>query len=129
MEHLFSLSGIIEFFAVFPVPIALAAGGAPHSAWLFASLWVLKLAQNSPGFAQLGRVFVLEAKPLASVLVLFLIVLFLASALMHVVEREGEPAGFGTLPQSLWWAVVTLTTTGYGDVVPQTASAISSAPL
>ena len=59
-------------------------GVAPETAWLLASLWVLKLAQNSPGFAQLGRVFVLEAKALASVLVLFLIVLFLASAAMHV---------------------------------------------
>jgi voltage-gated potassium channel len=119
-DYVLSSGGVVDLVSIFPVPIALAAGGAPHSAWLFASLWVLKLAQNSPGFAQLGRVFVLEAKPLASVLVLFLIVLFLASALMHVVEREGEPAGFGTLPQSLWWAVVTLTTTGYGDVVPQT---------
>ena len=118
--YLLSLSGVVDLLGIFPVPIALAAGAAPESAWLFASLWVLKLAQNSPGFAQLGRVFVLEAKPLASVLVLFLIVLFLASALMHVVEREGQPVGFGTLPQSLWWAVVTLTTTGYGDVVPQT---------
>jgi voltage-gated potassium channel len=86
-----------------------------------ASLWVLKLAQNSPGLVQLGRVFVLEAKPLASVLVLFLIVLFMASAAMHVLEREGQPVAFGTLPASLWWAVVTLTTTGYGDEVPQTA--------
>ena len=74
--------------ACLPVPIALLCGAAPETAWLFASLWVLKLAQNSPGFAQLGRVFVLEAKPLASVLVLFLIVLFLASAAMHVVERD-----------------------------------------
>ena len=64
--------------------------------------------------------FVLEAKPLASVLVLFLIVLFLASAAMHVVERDEQPAAFGTLPAALWWAVVTLTTTGYGDEVPRT---------
>jgi voltage-gated potassium channel len=120
-QHLLSLSGIVELCAVFPVPIALACGTPPETAWLFASLWVLKLAQNSPGFAQLGRVFVLEAKPLASVLVLFLIVLFLASAAMHVVERDEQPLAFGTLPSSLWWAVVTLTTTGYGDEVPHTA--------
>ncbi len=119
-NYLVSPSGVVDLLGILPVPIALAAGAPPESAWLFAALWVLKLAQNSPGFAQLGRVFVLEAKPLASVLVLFLIVLFLASAIMHVVERDGQPVGFGTLPQSLWWAVVTLTTTGYGDIVPQT---------
>ena len=120
-EQAFSLSGFVDFLGVVPVPIALACGVAPESAWLFGSFWVLKLGQDSPGFAQIGRVFVLEAKPLASVLALFLIVLFLASAAMHIVERDGQPASFGTLPASLWWAVVTLTTTGYGDEVPKTA--------
>jgi voltage-gated potassium channel len=119
-QHAFSLS-FVDVLGVLPVPIALACGVPQESAWLFGSLWVLKLGQDSPGFAQLGRVFVLEAKPLASVLVLFLIVLFLASAAMHVIERHGQPVAFGTLPAALWWAVVTLTTTGYGDEVPQTA--------
>ncbi len=120
LSHISSATGIVDILGLFPVPIALLCGAEPSTAWLFASLWVLKVAQNSPGFAQLGRVFVLEAKPLASVLVLFLIVLFLSSAAMHVIEREGQPTAFGTLPAALWWAVVTLTTTGYGDEVPLT---------
>jgi voltage-gated potassium channel len=119
-RHLFSAACWVDILAVFPVPIALVCGLAPPTAWLFASLWVCKLAQYSSGFAQLGRVFVLEAKALASVLVLFLIALFLASAAMHVIERDGQPVAFGSLPAALWWAVVTLTTTGYGDEVPQT---------
>jgi voltage-gated potassium channel len=121
MRYFLSPSGIVDILIVFPVPIALLCGAEPATAWLLASLWILKLAQDSPGLALLGRVFVLEAKPLASVLVLFLIMLFLSSAAMHVVERGGQPASFGTFPEALWWAVVTLTTTGYGDVVPRTA--------
>jgi voltage-gated potassium channel len=117
---LFTPARCVDLLMVLPVPIALLCGVAPESAWLLASLWVLKLAQDSPGFAQLGRVFVLEAKPLASVLALFLIVLFLASAAMHVIERDVQPSAFGSLPAAMWWAVVTLTTTGYGDEVPQT---------
>lgn len=119
-SYLLSLSGLVDILAILPVPLALVCGVAPETAWLFASLWVLKLAQNSPEFAQLGRVFVLEAKPLAAVAVLFLIVLILASAAMHVIERQGQPDEFGTLPGALWWTVVTLTTTGYGDEVPRT---------
>jgi len=119
-RYLRSPSCWVDLLSVFPVPIALLCGVPPPTAWLFASLWVLKLAQYSSGFAQLGRVFVLEAKALASVLVLFLIALFLASAAMHVIEREGQPGAFGSLPSALWWAVVTLTTTGYGDEVPHT---------
>jgi voltage-gated potassium channel len=117
-RYLLSSSGIVDIFGIFPVPIALACGVSQPTSWLLASLWILKLAQNSPGFAQLSRVFVLEAKALASVLALFLIVLFLASAAMYLLERDQQPDSFGTLPDALWWAVVTLTTTGYGDKIP-----------
>jgi voltage-gated potassium channel len=119
-HYLLSASGFIDLMGVFAVPLALASGADAPTAWLWASLWILKLAQLSPGFAQLGRVFVLEAKPLASVFALFLIILFLSSAIMFVAERGLQPRAFGTLPQALWWAVVTLTTTGYGDKVPIT---------
>ncbi len=119
-SYLLSLSGLVDLLAIFPVPLALAFGGTPATSWLFASLWMLKLAQNSPGFALLGRVFILEVKPLAGVLALFLIILVLSSAAMHAIERDEQPGAFGTLPAALWWAVVTLTTTGYGDAVPHT---------
>jgi voltage-gated potassium channel len=118
--HLLSASAFIDLIGVFAVPIALLCGVSPPTAWLFASLWVLKLVQGSPALAHIGRVFVLEAKPLTGVAALFLIILFLSSAAMYVVERDQQPGPFGTLPAALWWAVVTLTTTGYGDAVPQT---------
>ena len=114
-------AGVIDVLSIVPVPLALVCGITPETAWLLAALWVLKLTQDSPGFAQLGRVFVVEAKALASVLVLFLIALFLASAAMYALERQNQPQVFGTLPAALWWAVETLTTTGYGDEVPLTA--------
>jgi voltage-gated potassium channel len=119
-DYLLSPSGIVDLLALFPVPIALVCGVAQPTAWLFASLWALKVAQNSPGFAQLGRVFVLEARPLASVMALFMIILFLSSAGMYVAERGAQPRAFASLLDALWWAVVTLTTTGYGDKVPIT---------
>jgi voltage-gated potassium channel len=40
--------------------------------------------------------------------------------IVHVLEREAQPATFGTIHGTLWWAIVTLTTTGYGDAVPVT---------
>jgi len=73
-----------------------------------------------PGLRQLRRVLVLESGPLLSVLVIFLMVLFLGSVAVYFFERDVQPATFGNVPAALWWAVVTLTTTGYGDVVPIT---------
>ncbi len=44
-----------------------------------------------------------------------------AATLLYVVEAPGQPEAFGSIPRAMWWAVETLTTVGYGDVVPQTA--------
>jgi voltage-gated potassium channel len=118
--HIISVSGFIDIVCVIAVPIALLCGIPAPTAWLFASLWILKLAQNSPGFAQIGRVFKLEAGPLTSVFALFLIVLFLSATAEYLAERPIQPTAFNSMPAALWWAVTTLTTTGYGDLVPIT---------
>lgn len=119
-NHLLTAAGAIDILAVVPIPVALLAGVPADMAWLLASLWLLKLTALVPGFALLGRVISLEARPLASVLVIFVIVLVLAATALHILERGGQPQRFGSLPLSLWWAVTTLTTTGYGDSVPET---------
>jgi voltage-gated potassium channel len=119
-RYLVSVDGLIDILAVLPIPIALLAGVHPETAWLLASLWLLKPTAAIPGLALLGRVISIEARALTSVLAIFLIILLLAAVALHVVEGAAQPKQFGTLPRSLWWAVTTLTTTGYGDAVPET---------
>lgn len=112
--------GLVDGLATLAVPIAIAGGADVRSAWLLAVFWLLKLVPGIPGLRRLRRVLVLESGPLLSVLVLFLMVLLFAAVAVHVLERSVQPAVFGSLPSTLWWAVVTLTTVGYGDVVPVT---------
>jgi len=119
-NYLSSAAGGIDALAVLAIPIALLAGAPADTAWLLASLWLFKLAAVAPGFSLLRRVIAMEAQPLASVLVIFLILLLLAAVALYVIERTAQPETFGSLPLSLWWAVTTLTTTGYGDAVPAT---------
>jgi voltage-gated potassium channel len=119
-DYLLSGTGVIDVLAVLPVPLALLAGVPAETAWLFASLWVFELAAAVPGLSMLGRIVKMEARPLASVFIIFLIVLLLAGVALHLLERNGQPERFGSLPLSMWWAVTTLSTTGYGDAVPDT---------
>ena len=118
--YTFSFRGIVDAASALAVPIALAAGVSSRSAWLLGMFWVLKVVPGVRGLRQLRRVLVQESGPLLSVLVIFLMVIFLASVAEFFLERDVQPASFGSIPAAFWWAVTTLTTTGYGDVVPIT---------
>jgi voltage-gated potassium channel len=118
--YLISPRGLVDTAGAVAVPVALSLGVPERTAWLLAVLWLVKVIPGVPGLRQLRRVLVQESGPLLSVLVFFLMVLFLGSVAVYYFERDAQPATFPNVPAALWWAVVTLTTTGYGDVVPIT---------
>jgi voltage-gated potassium channel len=119
-SYAFSGRGLVDAVAAVAVPLAMIVGVNPKTAWLLGVFWMFKVVPGIAGLRQLRRVLVLESGPLLSVLLLFLMVLFLASVVVHFLERDAQPVAFGSVPATLWWAVATLTTTGYGDVVPVT---------
>lgn len=53
-------------------------------------------------------------------LLVALVVLIFSATLMFLIEGDGQPAAFGSIPRAMWWAIATLTTVGYGDVYPLT---------
>jgi voltage-gated potassium channel len=115
-----SFRGLVDAIAAAAVPLAFILGANAKSAWLLGICWMFKLVPGVPGLRLLRRVLVQESGPLLSVLVIFLMVLFLASVSVYFLERDVQPATFGSVPAALWWAIATLTTVGYGDVVPIT---------
>ena len=113
-----SLGGTFDFLGALPGVLDVVFN--PSSASLFGFIWAFKLVRYSPGLASLGRVISNARQALLSVLLGFGILLLLAASLAYLLERSTQPEVFGSIPAALWWAIVTMTTTGYGDAVPQT---------
>jgi len=84
-------------------------------------LRLLKIARYSPALSTLAHVIRQERRALIGTLLLLLCATVFAAATMHAVEGSVQPQAFGTIPDAMWWAIATLTTVGYGDVVPVTA--------
>ncbi|HTV90995.1 MAG TPA: cyclic nucleotide-gated ion channel [Stellaceae bacterium] len=117
-----SLGGLFDLAAGLPGVIALLYG---PDATLFGFIWAFKFVRYSPGLASLGRVISHARHALLSVLLGFCIVLLTAASMAYLLERHahpGDPAAFASIPAALWWGIVTMTTTGYGDVVPRTVA-------
>jgi voltage-gated potassium channel len=113
-----SASGLFDLLGALPGVLDLAF--SPKYASLYGFVWVFKPIRYSPGLASLRRVISRARDALLSVLLALGIVLLAAASLAYLLERNAQPELFGSIPQALWWAIVTLTTTGYGDVTPIT---------
>lgn len=87
---------------------------------IFRLLRLLKLARYSPALGTLWQVLVNERRALAATLLILLILLIASATAIYHVEHEVQPEEFGSIPAAMWWAMATLTTVGYGDVVPIT---------
>ena len=83
-------------------------------------LRVLKLSRYSTSIGLLLDALRDEARAIAAALFVLSLLLLIAASFAYVAEQAVQPDAFGTIPDALWWAVVTMTTVGFGDVVPIT---------
>jgi voltage-gated potassium channel len=81
---------------------------------------LLKLLRYSPALQTLKRVVVNESRALFGGLLLMMVLLLFAATIIYFLERDVQPDKFGSIPEAAWWALATLTTIGYGDIVPVT---------
>lgn len=122
-KYIFSLFGIIDFIAIVPAFIGLMYPETQpllviRAIRLLRIYRILKLTR----YIKAGNLLILSLKSSFRKIFIFmvfvLIVVILLGSLMYVVEN-GEN-GFYSIPLSIYWAVITLTTVGYGDIVPVT---------
>ncbi|MDH2380673.1 cyclic nucleotide-gated ion channel [Bradyrhizobium sp. CER78] len=119
LEYALSTLGLIDLLAFLPSAIALAIGDKTALV-LFGMLPFLKLVRYSTAMRSLLAALHAERRTLFGCVVILTGAVLLFAALLYAIEHKVQPDKFGTMPQAMWWAIVTLGTVGYGDVVPVT---------
>ena len=114
---LVDLFAILPFYIPFIIPIDLKFIRVIRLIRIFR---VFKIGRYVESIRVIGNVFRKKRGELLVTLFVVIILLVVSASLMYEVGRTIQPEVFGSIPQSLWWAVITLTTVGYGDTVPLT---------
>jgi voltage-gated potassium channel len=113
---------VIDLVAFLPFYLALVSALDFRFLLVLRLLRILKVARYSPALASVMSAVVAERKALLAALYLLLVALVMVAGIMYHLEGEAQPEAFGTIPRAMWWAIITVTTVGYGDVTPITAA-------
>lgn len=120
--YIFSFYGLVDLVAILPFYLSLGVDLRGIRVFrLFRIFHILKLTRYNAGMARFGKALVYAREEALIFLFATLIVLYFAAVGIYYFERDAQPENFQSIFHSLWWAVTTLTTVGYGDVYPITA--------
>lgn len=132
--YAFSFYGIVDVLAIIPTYLSIIFAGSQslivvRALRLLRAFRVLKLAQYVSEARMLRRALIASARKITVFLGAVLTLVLVVGAVMYLIE--GEESGFTSIPQTIYWTIVTMTTVGYGDVVPQTVwgKALASAVM
>lgn len=120
-KFIFSFFGIIDFLAILPFYLSLGVDLRSLRALRFLRLFrILKLMRYNKAIERFSRAISLAKEEVLLFLIVTLILIYFSAVGIYYFEHEVQPENFASIFDSLWWAIITLTTVGYGDVYPIT---------
>ena len=118
VHYIFTPMALVDLLAILPFYLALFIPIDLRYLRLFRLLRLLKLSHYFDGLSVFTTVLKREAGAIAGALLTMIVIVIISACLMFSVENAAQPGQFDSIAQSVWWAVVTLTTVGYGDITP-----------
>lgn len=122
-KYLFSPMGIIDLLSFAPSMISWFLPVTPaiiHTVNVLRLIRLVKVTRYMRGFRTMGRVLRKRYQEIVAAFLVIILVIIIASVVMYEVEHDAQPEAFNSLFQGIWYAVETVTGTGYGDIVPIT---------
>jgi len=120
LRYMRSFFAIIDLVSILPAALGFLGAGDLRVLRLLRLLRMLKLTRHSPVFSLLWSVLREEAPMIGALLFIISLTVTISAALMYMLEGAEQPTIFSSIPAAMWWAIETLTTVGYGDMVPET---------
>lgn len=121
VAYIKSFDGIVDVIATIPfVLIFIDFEYREVLKYTFGIATFLKIARFSDALIIFKDVIISERKSMLASLYLMFLLTFFISTILYFIEKDVNPKGFSSILESMWWAIVTLATVGYGDVVPVT---------
>lgn len=121
LRYIFSFYGMVDLLAILPFYLHMALDlVALRSLRIFRIFRALKLVRFNRALTRFHIAYKIVREELMLFFMISGIMIFLTAAGIYYFENEAQPEAFQSIFHSLWWAVITLTTVGYGDVYPIT---------
>lgn len=123
LKYVFSFMAIIDLLAIMPfyLPMIISVDlRVLRMLRIFRLMRIFKINRYTKALTLIGQVFKNKSGQLISSIAVVLVLILIASVIMYNVEHEAQPERFTNVFQSMWWAIATLTTVGYGDIYPVT---------